>query len=146
VPLFPLIVVREKLARGDRPRDPEPMVMDEPQAVAEYDQIGASVQVAAHQFSALGISRLLPNGGTLIDLGCGSARLLARLAYGCPDARLIGSPSTIRPICPSISRLAWGRWLPWSTPDRPASSQSMTPSRRATKPSSDTDMCRISRR
>jgi hypothetical protein len=44
VPLFPLIVVREKLARGDRPRDPEPMVMDEPQAVAEYDQIGASVQ------------------------------------------------------------------------------------------------------
>jgi arsenite methyltransferase len=90
VPLFPLIVVREKLARGDRPRDPEPMVMDEPQAVAEYDQIGASVQVAAHQFSALGISRLLPNGGTLIDLGCGSARLPARLAYGRPDARLIG--------------------------------------------------------
>jgi tRNA (cmo5U34)-methyltransferase len=90
LPLFPLIVAREKLARGERAREPEPMVMDEPQGVAEYDQVGATVQVGAHHFNALAISRLLPEGGTLIDLGCGSGRLLARLAHGRPDARIIG--------------------------------------------------------
>jgi SAM-dependent methyltransferase len=90
LPLFPFLVAREKLARGERPREPEPMVMDEPQAVAEYDQIGATLQVGAHHFNARAISRLLPEGGTLIDLGCGSGRLLARLADGRPDARIIG--------------------------------------------------------
>lgn len=90
MPLFPLIVAREKLARGERPRVPEPMVMDEPEGVAEYDAAGAGAQVPVHQFNALALSRLLPEGGTLVDLGCGSGRLLARLARGRPDARLIG--------------------------------------------------------
>ena len=90
LPLFPLIVAREKLARGERGRVPEPMVMDESQGVQEYDEMGGSVQVGIHHFNALGISRLLPRGGTLLDLGCGSARLLARLAHGRPDARLVG--------------------------------------------------------
>jgi tRNA (cmo5U34)-methyltransferase len=90
LPLFPLIVAREKLARGERPRVPEPMVMDEPQGVQEYDAIGGSVQAGIHHFVALGISRLLPRGGRLLDLGCGSGRLLTRLARGRPDARLVG--------------------------------------------------------
>lgn len=90
LPLFPLIVAREKLARGERNREPEPMVMDEPQGVEEYDRIGADVQVGIHHFNSRGISRLLPEGGTLLDLGCGSGRLLSRLAQGRPDARLIG--------------------------------------------------------
>jgi tRNA (cmo5U34)-methyltransferase len=90
LPLFPLIVAREKLARGERERVPEPMVMEEPQGVREYDEIGGSVQVGIHHFNALGISRLLPRGGMLLDLGCGSGRLLARLAHGRPDARLVG--------------------------------------------------------
>jgi tRNA (cmo5U34)-methyltransferase len=90
LPLFPLIVAREKLARGERGRVPEPMVMDEPQGVQQYDEIGGSVQVGIHHFNALGISRLLPRDGMLLDLGCGSGRLLARLAHGRPDARLIG--------------------------------------------------------
>jgi SAM-dependent methyltransferase len=92
LPLFPLILVREKLARGKRTREVggEPAVMDEPQGVQEYDEFGATGEVGVHQFSALGISRLLPEGGTLLDLGCGSGRLLARLAKGRPDARIIG--------------------------------------------------------
>lgn len=90
MPLYPLIVVREKLARSERARQPEPMVMDEPQGVAEYHQIGATVQVGAHHFNALAISRLLPKDGTLVDLGCGSGRLLARLAHGRPDVTIIG--------------------------------------------------------
>jgi SAM-dependent methyltransferase len=89
-PLYPLVLAQEKLARGERPRVPEPMVMDEPVGVAEYDATGEVVQVPVHQFNALAISRLLPEGGTLVDLGCGSGRLLARLARGRPDARLIG--------------------------------------------------------
>ena len=90
LPLLPFVVVREKLARGERGRVPEPMVMDEPEGVREYDEIGGSVQVGIHHFNALGISRLLPQNGTLLDLGCGSGRLLARLAQGRPDARLVG--------------------------------------------------------
>lgn len=90
MPLFPLIVAREKLARGERARVPEPMVMDEPQGVAEYDQVGATIQVGAHHFNSLAISRLLPRNGTLVDLGCASGRLLARLGHGRPDARIIG--------------------------------------------------------
>lgn len=90
--MFPLILAREKLARGERAREVggEPAVMDEPQGVREYDEFGTTGEVGVHQFSALGISRLLPEGGTLLDLGCGSGRLLARLAKGRPDARIIG--------------------------------------------------------
>jgi tRNA (cmo5U34)-methyltransferase len=66
------------------------MVMDEPQGVAEYDRFGAAAQVPLHHLNALAISRLLGEGGTVLDLGCGSARLLARLAHGRPDARIVG--------------------------------------------------------
>lgn len=88
--LFPLIVAREALACGERSRVPEPMVMDEPQGVMEYDHAGAALHVPFHHFNALAISRLLPEGGTVIDLGCGSGRLLVRLARGRPDARIVG--------------------------------------------------------
>jgi arsenite methyltransferase len=92
LPLFPLIVAREKLARGNRSREVggEPAVMDEPEGVKEYDEFGTAGEVGTHQFSALGISRLLPEGGTLLDLGCGSGRLLVRLAHGRPDVRIVG--------------------------------------------------------
>ncbi len=92
VPLFPLIVAREKLARGERPRQVggEPAVMDELQGVEEYDEFGTAGEVGIHQFSAQAISRLIPERGTLLDLGCGSGRLLVRLAHGRPDARIIG--------------------------------------------------------
>lgn len=92
VPLFPLVVAREKLARGERARQVggEPAVMDEPQGVKEYDELGTGGEIGLHQFSAMAISRLLPKDGTLLDLGCGSGRLLARLAQGRPDARIIG--------------------------------------------------------
>lgn len=87
-----MIVLREKRARGERAREVggEPAVMDEPQGVQEYDQFGTAGEVGIHTFAARGISRLLPEGGTLLDLGCGSGRLLARLARSRPDARIIG--------------------------------------------------------
>jgi SAM-dependent methyltransferase len=88
--MCPLIVAQEQFARDARPRQPEPMVMDEPQGVAEYDQAGAAVLVPMHHLNALALSRLLPDGGVLLDLGCGSGRLLARLAQGRPDVHSIG--------------------------------------------------------
>lgn len=90
--MFPLIVAREKLARGERTREVggEPAVMDEAQGVQEYDEFGTAGEVGTHTFAARGISGLLPKGGTLLDLGCGSGRLLSRLARGRPDARIIG--------------------------------------------------------
>ena len=64
--------------------------MDELQGVKEYDELGATVEVGIHTLTARAISRLLPHGGTVVDLGCGSGRLLERLANGRPDARIIG--------------------------------------------------------
>jgi tRNA (cmo5U34)-methyltransferase len=90
LPLFPMIVARERLTRKTAPRQPEPMVMGELQGAVEYDEAGATVLVPLHQYSALALSDLLPERGTLVDLGCGSGRLLARLAQGRPDVRLIG--------------------------------------------------------
>jgi SAM-dependent methyltransferase len=92
LPLFPVLVAREKLARGERARQVggEPAVMDEPQGVKEYDQFGTSGEAGIHQFCARAISRLLPERGRLVDLGCGSGRLLARLAHGRPDAHIVG--------------------------------------------------------
>lgn len=90
MPLFPLIVARERGARGERSREPEPMVMDDPGAAQEYDAAGAATQVPVHDFVARAMSQMLPPNGTAIDLGCGSGRLLARLAQGRPDVRLIG--------------------------------------------------------
>ena len=93
LPLLPAIVARELLTR-DSPRarevGGEPAVMDEPQGVAEYDELGTTGEVGLHRLSARAISRLLPEDGTLLDLGCGSGRLLARLARGRPDVRLVG--------------------------------------------------------
>jgi arsenite methyltransferase len=90
LPLLPLVFARERLTRNVGPRQPEPMVMDELQGAVEYDEAGATLLVPLHHFSALTLSDLLPEGGTLVDLGCGSGRLLARLARGRPDVKLIG--------------------------------------------------------
>jgi arsenite methyltransferase len=92
MPLFPLILAREKLAHDERTRQVggEPPVMDEAQGVKEYDEFGTSGEVGLHRFNAMAISRLLPEGGTLLDLGCGSGRLLARLAEGRPDSQIVG--------------------------------------------------------
>src|SRR3712207_7224483 len=49
-----------------------------------------SSDLGVHTFAARAISRLLPEGGTCVDLGCGSGRLLSRLARGRPDATIIG--------------------------------------------------------
>ena len=76
-----------RAARG-RPRVPEPMVMDEPDAAAEYDAAG--ILAPLHDHVARTMERMLPPRGRLVDLGSGSGRLLARLAERRPDVEIVG--------------------------------------------------------
>jgi tRNA (cmo5U34)-methyltransferase len=84
------IVVRERLTVGRRERVPEPMVMDEPEAVAQFDRAAAHVLAPVYSMCADAMSPLVPHGGTVFDLGCGAGRPLAELARRRPDVRAVG--------------------------------------------------------
>ena len=85
------LTLRERLTRGMPPRVPEPMVMDEEDAVAAFDIVHPLLQLPVYRISAEATSRLLPDGGTLLDLGSGTGQLLAHLAAARPDLRAIGT-------------------------------------------------------
>jgi tRNA (cmo5U34)-methyltransferase len=46
--------------------------------------------LALYDASARSVSRLLPSGGLVLDLGCGSGRFAAHLAQRRPDVRIVG--------------------------------------------------------
>src|SRR4051812_37682482 len=75
---------------GSRHRIPEPMVMADASGAGDYDAAGADILAPLHEFVARSISDLVPRGGHLLDLGCGSARLLVRLAAARPDVTITG--------------------------------------------------------
>jgi SAM-dependent methyltransferase len=81
----------ERRASGHRARVPEPMEMNNPASVASFHAGADDPQAPVYGFNAEMISRLLPEGGTLVDLGSGSGRLVARLAESRPDVRIIGT-------------------------------------------------------
>lgn len=83
-------LVQERCARSDRARVPEPMAMDDPRAVAAFDSAHPVLQAPVYRLNALALSRLLPEGGTLLDLGSGSGRLLIDLALARSDVRIAG--------------------------------------------------------
>jgi tRNA (cmo5U34)-methyltransferase len=83
-------MLRERRAAAGRDREPEPMTMDEPEAVAEFHAAGSETSLPVYDFNARALGRLLPRGGTLLDLGSGSARLLGYLAQRRPDLRIVG--------------------------------------------------------
>lgn len=87
---MPVVLLRERLARSAGGRTPEPMVMDEPQSVAEFHEAGADVNLSVYEFCARNASRLLPRSATVLDLGCGSGRYLAHLARHRPDISILG--------------------------------------------------------
>jgi ubiquinone/menaquinone biosynthesis C-methylase UbiE len=82
------LALRDRLARPGRPRVPEPMLMDDPEAVRAFHESAATVQMPAYEFSASMMSRLVPRGGNVLDLGSGSGQLAAHLATGRPDVRV----------------------------------------------------------
>lgn len=89
---IPSIVARERRHPPGRGRIPEPMVMDEPDSVAQFHAGGASNpgMQAIYDFSARAIDALLPRGGRLLDLGVGSGRALSAVLHRRPDLRATG--------------------------------------------------------
>jgi SAM-dependent methyltransferase len=88
----PLLLVRERLAAAGRARVPEPMVMDEPEAVAAFDVAGATSPslTALYDTCARAIDVLLPPGGRMLDLGSGSGVFLEYVARRRPDVTITG--------------------------------------------------------
>lgn len=66
--------------------------MESADSVRAFDEAGAlgGPLVPIHLFNAAGISRLVPRGGVVLDLACGSGRFLGALLSGRPDLRAIG--------------------------------------------------------
>jgi tRNA (cmo5U34)-methyltransferase len=85
---IPVIVAREQRRPPGRERIPEPMVMDDPESVAQFHEGGNSNpgQQAVYDFSARALDALLPQNARLLDLGVGSGRALSALLRRRPDA------------------------------------------------------------
>ncbi len=89
----PPLLMRERLAdHKNRDRVPEPMVMDDPEAVAAFDEAGGASTslLAIYDVCARAIDSLLPPGGIMLDLGSGSGRFLEHLATRRPDITITG--------------------------------------------------------
>lgn len=67
------------------------MVMDDEASVAAFHVAQPVMQLPVYRVNALAMSALLPERGTVLDLGSGSGRLLAHLAEARPDVRSIGT-------------------------------------------------------
>jgi tRNA (cmo5U34)-methyltransferase len=84
---IPGIVARERRHPAGRERTPEPMVMDDPESVAQFHAAGASnpgIQ-AVYDLGSRALDALLPAGAQLLDLGVGSGRALAAVLRRRPD-------------------------------------------------------------
>ncbi len=89
---LPSINLRERRHPPGRERVPEPMVMNEPESVAQFHAGGAESpgMLAVYDFSARALNTLLPEGAHLLDLGVGSGRALAHIARLRPDLHVTG--------------------------------------------------------
>lgn len=89
---LPLVIARETLARQEPTRVPEPMAMDEPESVAQFEEAGraSGPLVPVYELAARTTSRLAGRGARLLDLGCGPANHLAYLAARRPDLAITG--------------------------------------------------------
>jgi tRNA (cmo5U34)-methyltransferase len=83
----PGIIVRERLHSPGRQRTPEPMVMDDPESVAQFHTGGATNpgMRAVYDLCARALDALLPPRGRLLDLGVGSGRALSAVLRRRPD-------------------------------------------------------------
>lgn len=88
---IPLIAVRERRHPPGRKRVPEPMVMNDPDSVAQFHDGGISNtgQIAVYDFSARTLDAFVPEGGRLLDLGVGSGRALNAFLRQRPDVTAV---------------------------------------------------------
>ena len=92
--LLPGLAVRDRIAREQRSRVPMPVdhqVMELDRLVAEYHAAGVpgGAMRSVYEVCASSISRLLPEGATVIDLGAATGRVASVLAQHRPDARIV---------------------------------------------------------
>ena len=89
---MPLIAAAERRHPPGRSRVPEPMVMDEPESVAQFHDGGATLpgMLAVYDLNARALDALVPEGGRLLDLGVGSGRALNRFLSMRPDVTATG--------------------------------------------------------
>jgi ubiquinone/menaquinone biosynthesis C-methylase UbiE len=89
---IPVLIARERRAGGARARVPEPMIMDDPAAVAAFDEAGATIAslIAAYDLAARALDALLPAHGRMVDLGSGSGVFLEFFATRRPDVTITG--------------------------------------------------------
>jgi len=96
-----LALAREALARNGFSRQPEPMVMDEAEQVNAYADSGRQddgVMAVSNLFHAAHATTAIFGAKKVIDLGCGPATQLIRIARLNPDTHFIGvelSPNMI---------------------------------------------------
>jgi SAM-dependent methyltransferase len=64
--------------------------MHDTESVRAFHEQGESSLLPVYHFNALATSRLLPRGGTVVDLGSGSGQYISYLAGCRPDARILG--------------------------------------------------------
>ena len=96
------LALRDRMARPGRARVPEPMVMDDPEGVRVFHESAMDVQLPVYEFNASSMSRLVPEGGSVLDLGSASGQLAAHLVTGRPDV-------TVRCVDLSQSMVDTGR-------------------------------------
>lgn len=87
------LALREGLSQSTlrRKAEPTPDMSDEENVQAfhaEGSEQGALLGV--YHFNARAVHSLVPEGGTVVDLGCGSGQFLRYLARRRPDLRLVG--------------------------------------------------------
>ena len=89
---IPGIVVRERRHSPGRERIPEPMVMDDEEAVAFFHAGGGANpgMRAVYDLCARAIDTMLPPGGRVLDLGIGSGRALSAVLRRRPDISAVG--------------------------------------------------------
>ena len=95
------LALRDRMARPGRARVPEPMVMDDPGGVRVFHESAMDVQLPVYEFNASSMSRLVPEGGSVLDLGRARASSQRTSSPGVPTSPFDAS------TCPS----------PWWTPD-----------------------------
>lgn len=86
-------VLREALARDGIARLPEPMVMDGAEQVDAYATSGGDdggIMAVSNLFHAAHAASTIRGAQAVVDLGCGPATQLVRIARLCPDTAFTG--------------------------------------------------------
>ena len=87
------IILRELLSHRTLPREPEPdLVMADDDQVAAYSHAGRvdGVMSAAYLFHSAQATAVIHRAARALDLGCGPATQLARIAALNPDTQFVG--------------------------------------------------------